>query len=45
MGTDGNDGEEDTETKLAILSSIFTNASPEILFDVLILADGNVERL
>src|SRR5277367_1707458 len=44
MGNEGTDGEEDTETKLAILSSIFTSASPESLFDVLIRADGKVER-
>src|SRR5277367_5176454 len=43
MGNDGND-EEDTEIKLAILSSIFTGASPESLFDVLIKADGSVKR-
>jgi hypothetical protein len=36
--------EQDTETKLAILSSIFTKASPESLFDVLIQADGDVNR-
>jgi hypothetical protein len=34
--------EEDTETKLAILSSIFTNASQEALLDVLIQAEGNI---
>jgi hypothetical protein len=36
--------EEDTETKLAILSSIFTGASPESLFDILISAEGSIER-
>jgi hypothetical protein len=36
--------EEDTETKLAILSSIFTSASQENLFDVLIQAEGNVHK-
>jgi hypothetical protein len=36
--------EEDTETKLAILSSIFTSASQENLFDVLIQAEGNIHR-
>ena len=37
-------GEEDTETKLAILCSIFTGSSQESLLDILIQADGNVER-
>lgn len=36
--------EEDTETKLAILSSIFTGATQESLFDILIRADGSIER-
>jgi hypothetical protein len=38
------DEEEDTETKLAILSSIFTSASQENLFAVLIQAEGNVHK-
>lgn len=41
---DKEEGEEDTETKLALLSSIFTNASQEALLDILIKADGNVGR-
>jgi hypothetical protein len=36
--------EEDTETKLAILSSIFTSASQENLFDILIQAEGNIHK-
>lgn len=36
--------EEDTETKLAILASIFTNASYDQLLDILIRADGNINR-
>jgi hypothetical protein len=36
--------EEDTETKLAILASIFTRATHEELFDILIRADGKVDR-
>lgn len=38
------EGEEDTETKVAILSSIFTESSQEFLLDILIQADGNIER-
>jgi len=37
--------EEDTETKLALLASVFPNdISQEELLDVLIKADGDVER-
>src|SRR5579871_3818706 len=36
--------EEDTETKLGILASIFTGASYEELLDILIKAEGNIER-
>jgi hypothetical protein len=36
--------EEDTETKLAILSSIFTSASQQSLFDILIKAEGNIPK-
>lgn len=36
--------EEDTETKLAILSSIFTSASQELLLDILIKAEGNIPK-
>jgi len=36
------DNEEDTETKLAILSSIFTSASQNALFDILIRAEGRI---
>lgn len=36
--------EEDTETKLAILSSIFTGATQETLFDALIRAEGDIPR-
>ena len=35
--------EDDTDTKLAILSSIFTGTSQETLLELLIKADGNVE--
>ena len=38
------DTEEDTETKLAILSSIFTSASQNDLFDVLIRAEGRIPQ-
>ena len=44
MATERPEEDEDTETKLAILSSIFTRASHESLFEVLIQADGDVER-
>jgi len=36
--------EDDTDTKLAILSSIFTGTSQETLLELLIKADGNVEE-
>ena len=36
--------EQDTETKLAILSSIFTGASQDSLFDTLIRAEGDIPR-
>ena len=36
--------EEDTETKLAILSSIFTCAPQETLLEILIRAEGNIPR-
>jgi hypothetical protein len=36
------DDDEDTETKLAILSSIFTKASQDTLFDILIRAEGKI---
>jgi hypothetical protein len=36
------DDEEDTETKLAILSSIFTKAPQDALLDILIRAEGRI---
>jgi hypothetical protein len=36
------DDDEDTETKLAILASIFTKAPQDTLFDILIRAEGKI---
>ena len=38
------DDEEDTETKLAILSSIFASASQNALLDVLVRAEGRIPQ-